>query len=270
MPLYMDRHDLRGVSAEDVAAANQEDLKVQAKHGCRTLTYWFDEKRGTVFCLVDAPSADAVVAVHREAHGSLPVDVIEVDPSDVGAFLGRLGDPEGEEAQPLRDAAFRAMMFTDMVGSTELTVRLGDEVAFDVLEIHHRIIRGAIGAHRGREVDRAGDGFLASFNTAQQAVDCGAAIQQLLALYNETDRDAPIHVRIGIGAGEPVTRGDSLFGAAVNLAARICAHAQADQVLVSGEIRDLCGDEISFTELGSVTFKGFPAPVSVSEIAWRA
>src|SRR5262249_46607505 len=83
MPLFMDHHDIRDATAEAVAAAHQQDLSVQAKHSCRGLTYWFDEHRGTAFCLIEAPSEAAVRAMHREAHGLIPNVIIEVRASAV-------------------------------------------------------------------------------------------------------------------------------------------------------------------------------------------
>jgi hypothetical protein len=79
LPLYMDVHQkVDGLTAEAVAGAHQKDLEVQDKHGVNYLKYWFDEGSGKVFCLVDAPSAEAAVAVHREAHGLLADDITEV------------------------------------------------------------------------------------------------------------------------------------------------------------------------------------------------
>jgi hypothetical protein len=104
MPLFMDRHDVRDATAEAVAEAHQQDLRVQARHACKTLTYWYDEQRGTAFCLIEAPAAAAVRALHREAHGLIPNVIIEVDPSTVFSFLGRVTDPEGAAGEPIREA----------------------------------------------------------------------------------------------------------------------------------------------------------------------
>ena len=79
MPLYMDSHkNVTDLTAEAVAGAHQKDLEVQGKHGVNYLKYWFNEAAGTVFCLVDAPSKEAAIAVHREAHGLVTDDVVEV------------------------------------------------------------------------------------------------------------------------------------------------------------------------------------------------
>jgi hypothetical protein len=79
MPLYMDiHHHVEGLTAEAVAGAHQKDLEVQQKHGVKYLKYWFDEGTGKVFCLVEAPSKEAAAAVHREAHGLVADELIEV------------------------------------------------------------------------------------------------------------------------------------------------------------------------------------------------
>lgn len=79
MPLFMDIHQhVEGLTAEAVAGAHQRDLEVQAQYGVKYLRYWFDEGTGKVFCLVDAPTKEAAIAVHREAHGLVADEVVEV------------------------------------------------------------------------------------------------------------------------------------------------------------------------------------------------
>src|SRR5680860_815048 len=89
MPLYMDRHDVsKEVTAEIVADLHQKDLKIQHKFNCKGLTYWFDEKRKTAFCLVEAPNKAALKEMHDQAHGEVPNRIIEVDNAVVESFLG--------------------------------------------------------------------------------------------------------------------------------------------------------------------------------------
>ena len=79
MPMYMDTHkNVPNLTAEALAGAHQRDLEVQGKHGVNYLKYWFNEAEGTAYCLVDAPSAEAAVAVHQEAHGLVADEVVEV------------------------------------------------------------------------------------------------------------------------------------------------------------------------------------------------
>ncbi len=270
MPIFMDRHDIRDANAEAVAAAHQEDLKVQAHHACKALTYWCDEQRGTAFCLIEAPTAAAVGAMHREAHGLIPNMIIEVDPSTVASFLGRVTDPEGAAGDPIREAGFRAIMSTDMANSTEITNSLGDAGALAVLTKHHEIVRRALLAHEGREVDRAGDGFLTCFASVSQAVACAVAIQRAFQSYNLSGAGpVDIQVRIGLGAGEPLADGDALFGSIVNLTARICARADPGQILAARVIPELCaGKPFTFRRHGEVRLKGFPDPVELHVVEW--
>jgi class 3 adenylate cyclase len=114
------------------------------------MTYWFDQRRGTGFCLVDAPDAATAEQVHREAHGEIPTNIIAVDLAAVEAFLGRIGDPEATPGAtiPERDAGLRAIMFTDIVGSTEMTARLGDAAAFEIVRVHDSLVRRGLAAHK--------------------------------------------------------------------------------------------------------------------------
>jgi len=78
MPLYLDTHKVKGVTAEAVAEAHKKDLEVQGRHGVKYLKYWVDEKEGNIYCLVDAPTAEAAAKVHKEAHGLVAQEIHEV------------------------------------------------------------------------------------------------------------------------------------------------------------------------------------------------
>ena len=92
MPIFMDRHNIEGETAAGIAEAHRKDLEIQDQYGVKFLTYWFDQERGTTFCLIDAPDAESARNVHEAAHGAIPQDIIPVDISAVEAFLGRIGD----------------------------------------------------------------------------------------------------------------------------------------------------------------------------------
>jgi len=270
MPIYMDRHALEGATAEGLAEAHQKDLKHQSRYGCRCFTYWFDEKRQSVFCLIEAPSREAVQDMHRAAHGFLANQIIEVDRSSVTSFLGRLEDPRDADGQPIQEPAFRAIMFTDMANSTATTNQLGDHAAFELLREHHAIIRQGLREHEGREVDHAGDGFLSCFPSVFKSVECAIAVQRQLVEFNKEHPMTPIQVRIGLGAGEPVAEGDALFGSVVNLTSRICAQAHPGQILSAPVVRDLCiGKLFKFREVGQATLKGMPGTVLLHEVDWQ-
>lgn len=270
MPIYLDRHDLSGLTDAEVADAHRKDMELQAQYGVRFLTYWFDHARGTGFCLVDAPDIDTAIRVHAEAHGAVPVDVIEVQLSEVEAFLGRVADPLSSVAHHHHhiDGAFRAVMFTDIVDSTGMTARLGDVRALEMIRAHDRMVRRALADHGGREIKHTGDGIMASFADATAAATCACTIQQALSAFNR-DSGEPLLVRIGIHAGEPVEDSNDLFGATVQIAARICQAAKAESIFVSEMVGGLLDSSLRLSAVGSQRLKGLAAPIGLYEVAWR-
>ncbi len=270
MPLYLDRHDLPSVSAEDVAHAHARDLEVQDKHGVRFMTYWFDARTRCAFCLVEAPSAEAAVRVHQESHGLLPNQVIEVDAVVVEAFLGRITDPTATviDNKPIDESGRRVVMFTDIVNSTEMTARLGDARATDMVRAHDSLVRRELGGNNGREVKHLGDGIMAVFADEREAVACACAIQRGVDSFNRTSSDS-LCLRIGLHAGDPVEDNHDLFGAVVQLAARICDDAPLDAVVISHDLHIVVDSHFPTTPLGRRMFKGFTDPVPVYSVDWR-
>jgi class 3 adenylate cyclase len=277
MPLYMDIHHLDdGTTPEDVAKAHAKDMETQKKYGVEYTKYWVNETGKKVFCLAHAPNAEAAEQVHREAHGMMPEKIIEVQPELAEGFLGGVEtNAAGAVIFPgggadARDPGIRTVLFTDVVNSTWLTQSLGDEAALAILGIHDTIVRDALSASGGREVKHTGDGIMASFVSAAGAVRCAILIQRELDKHAQANPDRPLKVRVGAAAGEPVEQNNDLFGSTVQLAARLCAHAQPEQILVSNAIAELClGKGISFEDLGEVPLKGFSSPVRAHAAAWK-
>ena len=273
MPVYMDRHYVEGATRHAVADAHQKDLALQDKYSVKFLTYWFDEMRCTAFCLIEAPNRDTIERAHDEAHGLVPNEIIQVDPAVVDAFLGRIKDPPAtspEKSEGTRvDPGFRAIMFTDLKDSTLMTTTHGDAKALHLLHIHNALTRNSLKTHRGREVKHTGDGIMASFVSATDAVECAVDIQKAFAVYNKENQETPLNLRIGLSAGEPIEEHGDLFGKAVQLAARLCAHAEPAQILVAQVVFDQCeGKKLPFLDLGEITPKGFDQPIRVYELNW--
>ncbi len=270
MPVYMDRHYIEGATRHAVADAHEKDLAVQDKYDVQFLTYWFDERRSTAFCLIEAPDRETIEHAHREAHGLVPNEIREVDPAVVETFLGRIKEPPATASEKSRvDPAFRAIMFTDLKDSTLMTTLYGDAKALHVLHVHNAMTRNALAAHRGREIKHTGDGIMASFTSVQDAVECATAIQKAFAAYNQQNRDTPLYVRIGLSAGEPIEEHGDLFGKAVQLAARLCSHAEPAQILIDQVVLDQwSGKPLPLTDLGAVRLKGFDTGVRVYGVQW--
>ena len=276
MPLYMDIHEVPGgVSAEDVAKAHAQDVKIEDKYGVHYHKYWVNEKAGKIFCLCHAPDAEAAVEVHRQAHGMVADKIIEIQPELAEGFLGGVEVNEAGAAlvpgpTNERDPGIRTVLFTDIVDSTTLTQSLGDDAALAMLGVHDTIVRDALSALGGREVKHTGDGIMASFVSAAGAVRCAIEIQRQLDKHSQESPDRPLKVRVGAAAGEPVEQHNDLFGSTVQLAARLCAHAQPAQILVSNAIPDLCiGKGLLFEDVGEVRLKGFGSAVRAHAAAWK-
>jgi class 3 adenylate cyclase len=277
MPLYMDIHNLpEGTTAEDVGNAHAKDMEVQQKYGVKFSKYWVNESGKKVFCLAHAPNAEAAEQVHREAHGLMPDKIIEVQPELAESFLGGVEtNAAGAAIFPgaggdARDSGIRTVLFTDVVNSTILTQSLGDEAALAILDVHDTIVRAALSASGGREVKHTGDGIMASFVSPAAAVRCAIQIQRELQKHAQKNSKHALKVRVGAAAGEPVEQNNDLFGCTVQLAARLCAYAQPEQILVSNAIAELClGKGLSFEDVGEVSFKGFNSPVRAHAAAWK-
>jgi class 3 adenylate cyclase len=151
-----------------------------------------------------------------------------------------------------------------------LTQSLGDDAALAMLGVHDTIVRDALSASGGREVKHTGDGIMASFVSTAAAVRCAIQIQRELDKHAQANPERALKVRVGAAAGEPVEQHNDLFGSTVQLASRLCAHAQPEQILVSNAIAELClGKGLLFEDLGEVTLKGFGYPVRAHAASWK-
>ncbi|HUE40945.1 MAG TPA: nickel-binding protein [Chthoniobacterales bacterium] len=278
MPTYMDIHELPGgVTAQEVMKAHARDVAVQDKYGVSYHKYWVNEKEGKIFCLCHAPSAEAATQVHLEAHGNVAEKIIQVEPEVADLFLGgsevnsagAVVFPGGSADD--RDPGIRTILFTDIVGSTALTRRVGDEAAMELLAVHDKIVRDALAGLGGREIKHLGDGIMASFVSAASAVKCASRVQREVAKHCREKADRSFQIRVGVAAGEPVEHHNDLFGCTVQLAARLCSHADAEQILVSNVVAELCeGKVLAFEDLGAIALKGFDQPVRAHAVVWTS
>ncbi len=195
----------------------------------------------------------------------------EVLLSAIADFVEATSAGGGETIAPpeLKLAAMRAIVWTDLEEHTEMMERLGDARGREALREHERITREALAAHGGAEVKAMGDGFMAWFPSAQQALDCAIALQRAFAAYNEGAPE-PLRVRVGVNAGEPIAEEDDLFGASVIAAARVCRHAAGGEIVASDVVRQLvAGKGFAFSDRGQVALKGFEDPTRLYEVRWR-
>jgi class 3 adenylate cyclase len=158
----------------------------------------------------------------------------------------------GARHAPVTDRVLVTVLFTDIVGSTERAAELGDRRWRDLLDAHDRTVRRQLERFRGREVNTAGDGFLATFDGPGRGIECGCAIRDAV-------RALGIEIRAGLHTGEIEVRGDDVAGMAVHIGARVSAVAGASEVLVSSTVKDLvAGSRIEFEDRGDHELKGVP------------
>jgi AraC-like DNA-binding protein len=235
----MDVHIVPGVKANDVAAAHYKDLVHAPAFSCKCMTYWIDEDRESIFCLIEAPNKDAVVDMHSKAHGLVPNKIIEVSSKVVESFLGRIFDPEEAEVtqdglKVFKDPSFRVLMVTAVDDALILENNLGKEKANELLDQHNAIIRKNISRFEGREVEHEGNGFIASFASASKAVSCALHIQKEM-----TEADL-IGFKVGINSGEPIQgTNNKLFGDTIQFAKNLCAIAKNNQVTITSQVKNL-------------------------------
>jgi class 3 adenylate cyclase len=165
---------------------------------------------------------------------------------EIEAFL------TGARHAPEPDRVLATVVFTDIVGSTEEAARLGDRRWLDLLAAHHALVRRELARFRGREIDTAGDGFLAAFDGPARAVRCAGAIRDAV-------RALGLEVRAGVHTGECEIGREGLGGIAVHIGARVAALAGPGEVLVSSTVKDLvAGSGLGFVDRGAHALRGVP------------
>lgn len=209
MPLFLDLHELpEGITAAHVAEMHQADLDIEHEYNCRGLTYWCDEKRKTAFCLIEAPSKQALIDLHENAHGAIPTRIIEVNDTIVESFLGRIEDPE--KAKNIRlniinDPAFRTLMVVKIKRKSLRIKEISPLKA--AIRGYITTIKTVTAQHNGRLVKQEANTFLMSFASVTDAIQCGIKIQNTYHKVITPD----LEFKIGISAGTPVTEKDGIF-----------------------------------------------------------
>jgi AraC-like DNA-binding protein len=252
MPIFMDRHDVsEKVTAEIVAQLHQADLKIEKQFGCRGLTYWFDGKRKTAFCLIEAPDAKAIQKMHNKAHGQVPNKIIEVNKEIVESFLGRIENPvksQNTDLNIIDDPAFRTLMVIDIKRSA--FNRNETDQFKSQLDKFNAVVIKLLKEHDGSTVKQTKTNFLISFKSVSNAVHAASGIQFLFKKFKEEFKDNFIYLKVALSAGVPVTDKKSFFEDPIKLAERLCECIKGD-IIVSSEVEELYNSEnrIALNEL---------------------
>lgn len=174
--------------------------------------------------------------------------------------------PKQREEQP----RVITVLFTDIAGSTAMTQALGDAGAQEVVRAHNRVVREALTQFRGREVKHTGDGIMASFEQASDAVEASIMMQRGANAHTQGNPNLPLMLKIGINAGEPIQEDNDLFGSTVQMSARIVDKAQKGEIFVSDVVKGICaGKSYRFVNRGGYEMKGFDGPITLWEVDWK-
>jgi len=278
----MDRHDVsETVTAENVAQLHKEDLKIEHLFGCRGITYWFDDKRKTAFCLVEAPNKEAVLNMHNHAHGEVPHKIIEVNEAIVESFLGRIEDPikaQNTDLNIINDPAFRVIMVIET--SSYLNRLEANQFSLFAQKFHnsvtksikkfngsivkrdnnnylirleanqfslfaqkfHNSVTKSIKKFNGSIVKRDNNNYLISFKSVSNAVFCSLKIQTNFKYITPKFDLTNRKMNIALCAGVPVSNKEGFFEESIELATRICEVVKEDLV-ITNEIKALYESE---------------------------
>jgi class 3 adenylate cyclase len=195
-----------------------------------------------------------------QVHWSLPKANVEVFGRELTVTLDELERTVQRERPDLSNTLAAdgtvTIVFTDIVDSTVLTVRLGDHDWLDLLRRHNAVIEEATAAHGGRLVETQGDGSMLAFSSARRAVACARSIQREIATAF-AEAPVPVRLRIGVHTGDALHEADHFYGTTVHYAARVASSALGGEVLVSNLVRDLVAEEdVDFVESREVELKG--------------
>jgi class 3 adenylate cyclase len=179
-------------------------------------------------------------------------------PSSIDGWLAKIiGQELGVDITPEQGRVLATVLFTDIVGSTEKAVALGDHRWQKVLEGHHALVRSELAKYQGREIDTAGDGFFAVFEKPAHAINCALAVSRQVS-------ELDLEIRAGLHLGECEVTDDAVRGITVHIGARVAARAKAGEVLLSSTLKDaMAGSEIGFKNRGAYELKGIPGEWSL-------
>jgi AraC-like DNA-binding protein len=240
----MDVHIVPGVKAKDVADAHRKDLLHQDEHACKCMTYWIDEERENIFCLIEAPNKDAVIEMHKKAHGLVPNRIVEVSSHVVESFLGRINDPENatvtsDGLKVFEDSSYRVLVVISHEDPALLQYKLGTERSDKLLLAQQQVLRKYLMHHGGREAEHDQPGFIFSFSAAGNALDYVHAIRDELNQQGLHE----ISYSIALHCGDPLEKSNRLFGDTIQFAQHLCLIAKDRQIAVSGAVKNLAAKD---------------------------
>ncbi len=230
MPIFMDYHHFPGVTVEDVKKAHMADKQTQDKFGVKYHQFWVNQKAGTIFCLIEGPNPEACENVHKEAHGDVACNIVEVEAGLVDMFMGKAHNVEHGIVYYKDgniDTGFRFILIIDILAKTSLD--FADEISrFKVPTFARNTVFNSIKKYKGTQVKNiSDDSIIGVFNEADAAYECVLGIQKLLS------KKQNIEFRIGLAEGQPVTDSDGFFEEAIDFTKQLALMANSGEIVLS-------------------------------------
>lgn len=252
------KHELDENELSKIMADSVQTMGFKRSHA-KTFADKYDEY------LVQDPTYMQMFQAGRNSLATYLTDESRIEKNMVSS-MAEWNKPKVKESE----AGPVTVLFTDIAGSTAMTQNLGDAGAQHVVRAHNRIVREALTMWNGKEVKHTGDGIMASFVKTSDSLDASMQMQRETAEYTEQNPDKPLHLKIGINAGEPISEDNDLFGSTVQMSARIVDKAQADEIFVSEIVRGICaGKNYKFVNRGTYPMKGFDTDPVLYEVIWE-
>lgn len=243
MPLFIDLHELDAFSSiDEIKNAHLLDLAVQQKHNVRYINYYVNPQAGKIFCVVEAPDKESCAAVHREAHGLMACNIIQVEGGYYDLIMGlQRTDVDGlnfhEDGNI--DHGIRSILYISTIASTQGDY--GDAALAS--DLHHEYVtelERALKTYGGRGMPGSGNETIAAFTSGQSAVQCGLFLQERLLLLNGRIKKQGIcfETIIVLGAGDPVTSSSEFFGDTLRLTRRLAHLGSNGDIILSSEFHE--------------------------------
>lgn len=242
MPIFMDFHIISDITVDEVKRGHLADLEVQDKYNVKYHQFWVNEEAGTLFCLIEGPDKESCEKVHKEAHGNVACQIVEVESGFYKAIMGesfQIDHGLVMHKDGKIDKAYRFVLVVDIRGITKAE-DIGEFKKLVLPDKPRKLIRRILPGYQGREI-RNTDSMIAVFAQAERAVACAFEIQNQLLKRIDTSQDDAWNItfKIGIGGGQPVTMQDEFFEKTIRLAQRLCLIAEENEIVASNLVRKL-------------------------------
>ena len=242
MPIYLVQNITKDKKAKETTEANY--LILQDKYNEKCINCWSDEKKHSVFYLIQASNEELIYRMYNQTFGSVPYEITPVNTNLVQALLDSIEKPKthdesaGLNPKIYNHTSYRAFLTTKTINTRLLQHILGIHKAYQLIALQEKTILDHIKAYKGLEMESEEEGLIASFTSSSQAIDCAVSIQK--TLYDTAKLN---NLRIGLHAGLPDVNNKVPYGNIIKLARYLCGIADTNQIVISSSIHELYSDD---------------------------